>query len=61
MKLLDEIVELFKKDKREVTRDSVSSWVTEQVRYGTHYAAKYGGLKQGDFSLYFREHYHEEA
>jgi hypothetical protein len=56
MKLVQEVVAFLKKDKIEPSQQEVSKWVMSHLNLG-----KYGGLKQGDFSLYFREHYVKET
>lgn len=61
MKLIAEIVEILKKDDKEVNHSTVSSWVMSQVHTHSYNEVRYGGLRQGDFSLYFREYYAQEA
>jgi len=55
MKLVGEVVDILKKEGKEPTHSAASQWVMSN--YTTHYGAKYGHLKQGDFALYFREFY----
>lgn len=61
MTLVAEVVEILKKEGREPTHAAASSWCMNQVQYGTHEAGRYGGLKQGDFALYFREFYGKDT
>lgn len=61
MKLISEIIEKLRKDGKEITHESVSSWVMTQMGRDAYNEARYGSLKQGDFALYFREHYVKET
>lgn len=61
MVLCAEVAEIMKKEGLPLDHSSMSSWCMSQVYKGTHYAGKYGKLKQGDFALYFREFHGKKA
>ena len=56
MRLVNEVVEILKKEGIEPTHANVSNWIMSQIYSGTHHAAKYGRLKQGDFAAFFSEY-----
>lgn len=64
MKLVAEIVDILKEKGMpadQINHSTVSSWVMSQLKTDPYNEARYGGLRQGDFSLYFREFYGQEA
>lgn len=58
--MIEEIVEIMKRDGRVITHESINSWVMGCFGRDNYYWGKFGSLRQGDISLYFK-HFHDKT
>jgi len=59
--MVEEIVEILKRDNREVSHTAVNSWIMGQFGRDNYNWGKYGSIRQGDITLYFRHFYDKNA
>lgn len=61
IRLVGEIVQILKDEKREVNHNNVSSWIMGQFGRDNYNWGKYGSIRQGDITLYFRHFYDKNS
>lgn len=59
IRMVQEIVEILERDDRIADHNAVSSWIMGQFGKDNYNWGKYGSIRQGDISLYFK-HFHDK-
>lgn len=60
-RLVEEIVEILKKEGREVSSNAVASWILGQFGKDDYNWGKYSSIKQGDINIYFNHFYDKNS